>query len=117
MANGGGIANLRPVRAGQSSPALRHGAYSRIRLAPRAAELAGELGDLVPFGTESDEPAIDVLALALAQVELAGMALQVARADQVRALNSGAKVSRAERDALMRLSADCRGWVETATRL
>jgi phage terminase small subunit len=51
--------------------ALRHGAQSSIRLAPRAAELAADLRAVVPAVSASDEPTIKLLALVLARVEAA----------------------------------------------
>ena len=67
------VENLRPVKPGESSPALRHGAYSSIRLGPRAAEIADELRAIVPARGAADEPTIALAALALAQVEAASL--------------------------------------------
>jgi hypothetical protein len=56
--------------------AVKHGAHSKLRLEPRAAELAGELRELLdrqlgPATCEADDPTIALAALALAQVEAA----------------------------------------------
>jgi hypothetical protein len=66
----GGAANLRPIRPGETL-ALKHGAYSALKLAPRAEEIADEVREIVPARTEADEPTIRLLALTLAQVEAA----------------------------------------------
>ena len=65
-----GAANLVPFEPGNGA-ALTHGAYSPLRLAPRAEEIASELRALVPASSASDEPTVRLLALALAQVEAA----------------------------------------------
>lgn len=64
------LANLRPFSSGNGA-ALRHGAYSPLRLAPRADEIATELREIVPARTDADEPTVRLLALTLAQVEAA----------------------------------------------
>jgi hypothetical protein len=51
--------------------ARKHGAFARFQLEPRALELAEELRALLPSGSSSDEVAIRLLSLALAQVEAA----------------------------------------------
>src|SRR4029078_12274629 len=51
--------------------ALKHGARSMVTLAPRAAELADGLRQIVPAVSKSDEPSTRLLALALARVEAA----------------------------------------------
>jgi hypothetical protein len=51
--------------------ARKHGAFARFQLEPRALELAEELRALLPSGSPSDEVAIRLLSLTLAQVEAA----------------------------------------------
>jgi len=51
--------------------AVLHGAYSTIRLAPRAEAIADELREIVPARSDSDEPTVRLLAITLAQVEAA----------------------------------------------
>jgi hypothetical protein len=51
--------------------AATHGAYSIIRLEPRADQIAADLREIVPARSESDEPTIRLLALSLAQIEAA----------------------------------------------
>lgn len=51
--------------------ALTHGAYSPMRLVPRAVELADWLRGEVPVRTGADEPTIRLLALTLARIEAA----------------------------------------------
>jgi hypothetical protein len=97
--------------------AVRHGAYSKLRLAPRAEQLAGELVELVPFVSEADGPMLDLLSITLAQVERAQLVLAVKQAN----LASGpvADGPREERGTERhdRLAADLRGWIGTSMRL
>lgn len=51
--------------------ALQHGGYAIVKLAPRVAEIADGLRQLVPAGSASDEPTLAVLAGVLARVEAA----------------------------------------------
>lgn len=67
-------ANLVPFERGNGA-AVRHGAFAVLRLAPRAEEIADEIRGLVPAGSDADEPAVRLLALALAQVEAATLYL------------------------------------------
>lgn len=67
-----------PAFPGQRPPfepgnqvAVRHGAFSKLRLEPRAAELVDEIRDLVPARSDADDPTIGLLALTFAQVEAA----------------------------------------------
>ena len=80
----------------------RHGAYSSVRLAPRAVELEADLVRLVPTYTDSDGPAVALLATTLARVERAAQAVDDAADDP---------------DGPKRLEQDLRGWVNTAARL
>jgi hypothetical protein len=66
----GTVANLRPAQPGNGL-ALRHSAHSTLRLAPRAAELAEELREVVPARSEADESAVRLLAMILARIEAA----------------------------------------------
>jgi len=63
------VSNLRPPFERGNEIALRHGAYSLIRLRPRAEEIAQGLDGIVPAVAPADEPTIRLAALALAQVE------------------------------------------------
>jgi hypothetical protein len=92
---------------------LQHGAYSRLSLQPRAKKLRDELASLIPLGTDSDAPALDLLALVLAQTERAGLALAVEQAESSARVQVGEPAS----PRLDRLAQDCRGWINTATRL
>ena len=51
--------------------ARTHGAFARFQLEPRARELAEDVRTLLPTGSASDEVAIRLLSLTLAQVEAA----------------------------------------------
>ena len=66
------LGNLRPPFLPGNEIALRHGAYSLVRLRPRAEEIAHGLGDVVPAVALAEEPTIRLAALALAQVEAVG---------------------------------------------
>ncbi len=89
--------------------ALRHGSYSRTKLAPRAEQLCDEYMALIPFGSEADRPIVSLLAMAMAQAERAGLVLTIEQAESSR--------TGVPSDRLDRLSADMRGWINTAARL
>ena len=109
-------ANLTPFERGNGA-AVKHGAYARLRLSPRADQLAEELAELVPSYAASDEPAIAVLSMALAQLEIANVVLSEATARRVKRLGEGKRETKGERDELRRLTADTRGWVNSCRRL
>lgn len=111
------VLNLVPARRGQPGPALRHGAYSLLRLAPRAREIRDELEELLPLRSPTDAPTVDLLAMTLAQLERAFLHLGVVQADEAEALRDGRKVDKQTAAALSRLQADARGWVGRAERL
>lgn len=60
----------RPPEFGNSR-AVTHGAKAELIIAPRAAELREHLRSIVPAASPADEPAIALLAMALARVERA----------------------------------------------
>ncbi|MGZ4395985.1 MAG: hypothetical protein ACXVZ2_11545, partial [Gaiellaceae bacterium] len=60
--------------------AVTHGTYSLLRLQPRATELSAELRELVPLSSAADGPAIEALAMILAQAEHAGLVLATVQA-------------------------------------
>jgi hypothetical protein len=55
---------------------VRHGAYSRLALAPRATEHADTIRSLVPAAADGDDYAIAGLALIAARLEAASVALE-----------------------------------------
>jgi hypothetical protein len=57
--------------------AKKHGAFSRFQLEPRASELAEDIRVLMPHRSPSDEMAIRLLSLSLAQVEAATLYVAV----------------------------------------
>lgn len=70
--------SFEPEFQGQREPfakgnglALTHGAKADLHLAPRAAELADGLREIVPARGEADEPTIQLAGLVLARVEAA----------------------------------------------
>jgi hypothetical protein len=61
----------RPLAPKGNQLARTHGAFARFQLEPRARELAEDGRALLPTRSESDEVAIRLLSLTLAQVETA----------------------------------------------
>jgi hypothetical protein len=61
----------RPPAEPGNQLATTHGARAFVKLAPRAAQLADDIRAVAPAGDDSDEVAIRLLALTLAQVEAA----------------------------------------------
>ncbi len=112
-------ANLRPAPPAPlgNQRAATHGCYSVLTQTPRAEQLAIELRDLVPLATVADSPAIDVLALTLAQLERASVVLSHRQQTEVAQLREGRRPGKIDRDDLRRLSQDARGWASVATRL
>lgn len=109
-----------PVFPGQRPPferghdlSVRHEAYSRLRLQPRAETLRDELAGLVPFGCEADLPLLDLVSFTLAQVERAALVLALEQERLMRAVDAGEDAPQR----LDRLAADSRAWVKTAARL
>ena len=66
-----------------------HGAYSVVRLAPRAAELRKELAAHVPLVTDGDAAAIDLASMCLTQLERAHIFLSHQQAVVRRAEEAG----------------------------
>lgn len=93
MSSERGHANLVPAARGDTR-ALRHGAYSLLRLKPRAEEIAVRLREVAPLYRAEFEPMVETAAMVGAQVER-GMA----------ALTEATKPSE-----LRRLDQDVRGW-------
>jgi hypothetical protein len=80
--------------------ALRHGAYARLELSPKAAETAETLKALLPVYQESDEPLLQAFGYVLEQLRAAAGALEQADGHKER----------------LRLSQDARGWTQAALR-
>jgi hypothetical protein len=110
--------NLVPAVRGEPGPALRHGAYSLLKLAPRASQLREELAERLPMRpSPADEPTLDLLAMTLAQLERALLVLGAVQADESEAIRDGRRVPKETASTLQRLSADARGWMGRAQRL
>jgi len=109
--------NLVPAVRGEPGPALRHGAYSLLRLAPRARDIRAELEELLPLRSPADAPTVDLLAMTLAQLERAMLHLGAVQADEAEAIRDRKRVDRQTGATLQRLQADTRGWVSRAERL
>jgi hypothetical protein len=104
----------RPPFERRNSAATKHGAYSTLRVGPRAAELADEIREAMPLRSPADEATLRLLALALARVEAASAALD--RVDQ----NSASELSPYMIESapqLGRLREDLRSWLSTAAKL
>ena len=108
--------HLVPAQPGNQL-ALKHGAYSVLRLAPRAREIRDELEELLPLRSPADAPTVDLLAMTLAQLERAFIHLGAIQIDEAEAIRDGRKIDRATASTLQRLQADARGWVGRAERL
>jgi hypothetical protein len=108
--------NWTPAFVGQRPPLeVRHGAYSTLRLAPRARELADEIRNVVPAFSPADEPMVRLLALTLARVEMATRALEVI--DERAEGNEVTVYLGDSAESLRRLREDSRGWINTARRI
>ena len=95
---------------------IRHGCYSVLQLQDRAEELAAHVREVAPLATEADSLAIDLVASVVAQFERASIVLSHVQAVEVERLHRGGRLTQPERDDLRRLSADARGWANTAKR-
>jgi hypothetical protein len=96
--------NLRPVPFERGNDlALKHGAYSRLRLTEPAGETADVVRELVPIANDADEPMIQAFGYVLEQLRAAGKALEQASEN-------------GRRDKLLRLSQDAQGWANVALR-
>jgi hypothetical protein len=109
-------AHLAPAPVGNQL-AVKHGAYSVLRLAPRAREIRDELEELLPLRSPADAPTVDLLAMTLAQLERAFLHLGAVQSDEAEAIRDGRRVDRQTASTLQRLQADARGWVGRAERL
>ena len=112
-----------PVFAGQRPPfakgndtAVRHGARARLKLAPRAEQIAASLREVAPIASPADDATIDLLAMVLAQVERATLVLGAIQARELERVQSGGNLDPADRDDLRRLASDARSWTNTALR-
>lgn len=108
--------HLAPAPVGNQL-ATKHGAYSVIRLAPRAEEIRAEIEELLPLRSDSDLPTVALLSMTLAQLERAMLVLGAAQAEETDAIEEGRRVPVATASTLARLNADARGWMSRAQRL
>lgn len=91
---------LRPPFEPGNEVAVTHGAYAKLKLAPRADELAQDFRRRAPIPTTpTDEPGFAAFGLVAAQLEAASKALEEAGPDE-----------------LGRLRADVRGWLASFIR-
>lgn len=109
-------ANLRPAQPGNDL-ALRHGAYAVIHLHGRAAQIAQQIEAVVSIASEADRPLIEVLSMTLAQLERAHAVLAAEQRTELEQLQAGKRPTKAHRQNLQRLSADARGWANSARRM
>ena len=103
----------RGIQPGETSPALKHGAYSTVAISPRAAELADLIRETAPLYEPCDEPALRSLAIILARVERAESALQ--KADAVLDSEDAGPLA-AYDETFSRLQADLRRWLVAAEK-
>lgn len=96
--------------------AVKHGAKSVLLNRARAAEIRKQLVDAAPLVTDADGAIFDVAASLLAHSERALLVLEAAQTEQLAAAARGDLVPLDERQSLSRLSQDCRGWFNSATR-
>jgi hypothetical protein len=93
-----------------------HGSYAVLQLAPRAEEIAAAVRGLGSHLTPADEPAVQLCALLLAQVERAARTLgEVDEAIERGGEGVDAWLGRVERRG--RLSQDARGWAKEVRNL
>jgi transcriptional regulator with XRE-family HTH domain len=95
--------------------ALKHGAYSSLKLGPRVAELADEIREVAPVYSPADEAIVRLLATTLSRIERASVAIDVV--DDKAAGKELAAYTGLSADSLQRLRSDLRGWINTARRL
>ena len=95
--------------------ALKHGANSTFAIAPRAAELAGELRQVVPTYSPADEVSVRLLAITLARIERAVAALE--RVDGAAGENPLGPYLGDSAEVMRWLRTDLRLWVASAGRL
>jgi hypothetical protein len=88
---------------------VRHGAYSRLALAPRAAAHAEALRELVPASAAGDEIAVGSLGLVVARLEAASQALETLDGDD--------PLGQYRDDVGERIRSDSRAWIRLALRL
>jgi hypothetical protein len=96
---------------------LRHGCYSVLKLRPRADEIRERLVRVAPVVAAADAAAFDLAAMLLARAERAALVEELAWAEEQDALRRGRVVPPEQRQDLRRLSADSRGWANSALRV
>jgi hypothetical protein len=95
--------------------ARRHGAYSSLELRARSLDFCGEIRDALPLYSPADEPAVRMLAMALARLERANLALE--EVDEVLAARPGGGYFSEKGERLDALRRDMRAWMGTAMKL
>lgn len=105
-----------PPFAEGNEMAVTHGAYARLKLAPRAVKIADGLREVVPASSTADGVTIDALSLVLAQLERAHLVLATLQTREVERVQSGGRLESGERDDLRRLAQDARAWANVALR-
>ena len=112
-----------PAFPGQRPPfepgntvSVKHGARSVVQLRPRAEEIRAQLVEAAPVAEAADGAQFDIAAGLLAHAERALLILEGSQRLEIEAINAGAPMDVAERQNLARLSADTRGWLNSAMR-
>jgi hypothetical protein len=97
---------------------LRHGGYSVLRNERRAHEIREELIAAALIAEPADAATFDIAANLLARAERALLVLDHHHREEIGdLLVKGAPPNPEARQHLIRLSADCRGWLNSAARL
>jgi hypothetical protein len=112
-----------PAFPGQAPPfgrgntaSLKHGAYAVVHLRSRADEIRDALAGVADLASPADGATLDVCASLLAQAERALTILEHAQKEELDAILAGTPLKPEERQNLARLSADTRGWLNSAMR-
>jgi hypothetical protein len=96
---------------------LKHGARSVLTLAKRTGEIRERLLDVGSVVADADGAAFDLCATTLAQVEVASQLIERVRREQLAAVAAGEQLTADDLVAHARLAQDCRGWINSCTRL
>jgi hypothetical protein len=107
----------RPFGSGPENPGFRHGVKSVVSLSKRGEEIRAEVIEVAPVLSEADGPAVDLLAICIAQVELAALVIGRTRSAQLEALRSGRDLTPEQLHEHSRLAQDARGWINSCSRL
>jgi hypothetical protein len=115
-ADGGACVRCQGFQAGNQL-GRRHGARAILALSSRAEEIREAIEEVAPVVHDSDGAILDLVSMALAQVEVAALVVSKSRGEQLEAVRAGQRLTAEQLQAHMRLSQDARGWTNSAGRL